>query len=78
MKNNIDIKINHLLSLSDEFVFNSYYSHTNKNMWKIRNSYTKYKEEIFVLCEVEEGIEKAIDLAIEKITKAKNDYFSNL
>lgn len=73
--NVIDSKINQLLSLSDEFIFPTYYSHTDKVMWKISNVYTKYGSETFVLCGVEEGIEKAIDLAIEHISKAKEKFY---
>ena len=72
---NIDIKINKLLSLSDEFIFPAYYSHTSKTMWKISNPYTEYSEETLVLCGVDEGIEKALDLAIEQIEKARIEFY---
>ena len=71
----IDSKVNQLLSLSDEFIFPDYYSHTGKTMWKISNVYTKYGSETLVLCGVDEGIEKAIDLAIEHISKAKDKFY---
>lgn len=71
----IDSKVNQLLSLSDEFIFPAYYSHTGKTMWKISNVYTKYCSETLVLCGVDEGIETAIDLAIEHISKAKNKFY---
>lgn len=75
IKESIDSKIEKLLSLSDEFVFPEYYSHTNKTMWKIVNIYTEYKQETLVLCGVDEGIEKAIDLAIKHISKSRNEYY---
>jgi len=71
----IDSKVNQLLSLTDEFIFPAYYSHEGKTMWKISNVYTKYGAETFVLCGVDEGIEKAIDLAIEHISKAKDKFY---
>jgi hypothetical protein len=71
----IDSKVNQLLSLSDEFIFPAYYSHTGKTMWKISNVYTKYGSETLVLCGVDEGIETAIDLAIEHISKAKDKFY---
>jgi hypothetical protein len=71
----IDSKVNQLLSLSDEFIFPAYYSHTGKTMWKILNVYTKYGSETLVLCGVDEGIETAIDLAIEHISKAKDKFY---
>lgn len=76
MKNQfIDLKINHLLELTDEFIFPAYYSHEGKPMWKIKNVYTNYAGETLVLCGVDEGIEKALDLAIEYISKAKFEFF---
>lgn len=72
LNENIDNKISQLLSLSDEFIFPAYYSHTGKTMWKISNVYTKYNKETLVLCGVDDGIEMAIDLAIEHISKAKS------
>lgn len=74
----IDLKIAQLLSLTNDFIFPEYYSHESKIMWKILNTYTKYSSEKLVLCGVEEGIEKALDLAIEHITKAKTIFFNDL
>lgn len=71
----VDAKIKILLEISDEFIFPAYYTHTNKQMWKISNQYTHYSNETFVLCGVDEGINKALDLAIEHISIAKNKYF---
>jgi hypothetical protein len=76
MKNQIiDLKINRLLELTDEFIFPAYYSHEGKPMWKISNVYTKYGGQTLVLCGVDEGIEKALDLAIEYISKAKFEFY---
>lgn len=74
----IDTKINQLLELSDEFLFIEYYTHTNCKMYKIKNIYTKYKEEKIVLSPVSEGIEKALNLAIEQITLFKEKYYENV
>lgn len=71
----INKKCLELISLSDEFIFPSYYSHEDKKMWKISNAYTHYGGETLVLCGVDEGISKAIDLAIEHISKAKNNFY---
>jgi hypothetical protein len=71
----IDKKINELLSLTDDFVFPAYYSHANKKMWKISNVYTNANPETLVLCGLDEGIETAIDLAIEHISKAKDKFY---
>lgn len=74
--NNTDFKIKRLLELSDEFVFPDFYPHTNKVMWKISNPYTKYSAQTFVLCGLDEGIDKALDLAIDHIAKAKKEFYS--
>ena len=71
---NIHDKVTELLHLSNKFIFHEFYSHTGKTMWKILNVYTKYGEEKLVLCGVDEGIETAIDLAIEHISKAKANF----
>ena len=72
----IDEKIKKLLSLTDDFVFPEHYSHTKKTMWKISNLYTKFNKETIVLCGIDEGIEKAIDMAIEAISDAKEKYYA--
>ena len=71
----INLKIEQLLRLSDEFIFPAYYSHTGKTMWKISNPYTKYGSETLVLCELESGIENALDLAIESIGKTRDEFY---
>lgn len=71
MKNIIDEKIDKLRSITSNFLFIEFYSHTNCDMYKIYNEYTKYNKEKYVLCSVEEGIEKALDMAFEYITNAK-------
>ena len=72
----VDIKISELLKISDEFIFPASYSHTGKVMWKIENVYTKWGGETIVLCPVDEGIEKALDLAIEYLSKKREEYYS--
>lgn len=73
---NIELKVNELLELTCKFIYPDYYSHTNKIMWKISNVYTNYKEEILVLCSVEEGIEKALDMAIEQTRKKRLNFYA--
>jgi len=73
--NNIDIKIKKLLEISNNFIFPEYYTHTHKIMWKILNPYNNYSEEKLVLCGIDEGIEKSLDLAITYITKSKEKYY---
>lgn len=72
----IDKKIQDLLSITDEFIFPAYYSHTNKLMWKISNEYTNFNEETLVLCGVDEGIEEALDLAIEHIGIRREKFYN--
>lgn len=71
----VDIKVARLLDLTDEFIFPAYYSHTGKTMWKISNVYTKYGSETYVLCGVDEGISKALDLAVDAIAKARKEFY---
>lgn len=72
----IDEKIQRLLELSDEFIFPAYYSHTNAVMWKISNVYTQYGGETLVLSPVSEGIEAALDMAIEAIAERREKFYS--
>jgi hypothetical protein len=73
----IDTKVSKLLFLTDEFIFPAYYSHTRRTMWKISNVYTTYGSETLVLCSLDEGIEKALDLAIEHISKARSHFYKS-
>jgi hypothetical protein len=68
----IDRKIDILLSITSNFIFVEFYSHTQSNMYKIINQFSKLAEDKIVLCPVSDGIEKALDLAIEQISKSKN------
>lgn len=70
-------KIDHLLSFSNEFLFVEHYTHTRKDMWKIKNIFTKYSEERVVLYATDEPFEKSLDTAIEYISKAKEKFFNN-
>jgi hypothetical protein len=74
--NPIDKKIADLLRLTDEFLFPAYYPHTGKDMWKIANAYTDYSSETLVLCGVDEGIEAALDIAIDEIGKRRKAYYA--
>ena len=67
----IDEKIKQLREITSNFLFIEYYSHTNCEMWKILNKYTKFREEKLVLCPLDDGIEKALDLAINGIKERK-------
>lgn len=44
-------------------IFIEYYSHLDCDCYKIKNPWTKYKQEILVLCRVDEGYEKAREIA---------------
>ena len=73
----IDEKIKQLLELTyDESVYVEDYPHTNCLMYKINNPFTHFRKDIIVLCSVDEGIELAIDKAIEAIKKRHNEFFS--
>lgn len=74
---NLQEKINLLLSLSNEFLFVEHYTHTRKDMWKIKNIFTEYNEEKIVLYATDESFEKSLDAAIEYISKAKEKFFNN-
>jgi len=73
----IDDKISELIELNNEFLLIEYYSHTQCEMYKIRNVYTEFKEEKIVLCPISDGIEKALDIAISEINKSKIKYFKS-
>ena len=73
---NIEDKILKLIDISaTKIPFIEYYSHTGCNMYKIENVYSNYSSEILVLSPVSEGFEKALDLAIEQISKKEKQYF---
>jgi len=74
---NLQEKIDLLLSLSNEFLFVEHYTHTRKDMWKIKNIFTEYNEEKVVLYATDEPFEKSLDAAIEYISKAKEKFFNN-
>lgn len=75
-QSSIDRKIERLGKITSNFLIIEYYTHTGKYMYKICNEYTKYAQEKFVLCPVNEGISKALDLAIEEISEKKANYFA--
>lgn len=74
--NVIDQKIEKLMSLTMQFIFIENYTHTGEAMYKILNPYTDFKEEKLVLCSVNEGIEKALDMAYNQIKKKRDSYFA--
>jgi len=74
MKSNIiDTKAKQLLAISnDEFIFPSRFTHANGFMWKILNPYTSDRTQAIVLCSADDGMERALDLAIKYISEARN------
>jgi hypothetical protein len=74
MKKSIDDKILDLINLTSNFLFIEYYSHENCEMYKILNEFTNFNKDKLVLCKVSDGIELAIDLAIEQIKKRKLEF----
>lgn len=70
--NPIDVKIQELRSLTSNFIFIEYYSHESADCWKIDNEFTEYARDKLVLCRVDEGIEKALDIALDIISKRKS------
>lgn len=72
-------KVQELIMLNgegeDSFIFAEFYTHTNKIMFKINNTFTHYNKDKLVLCGIDEGFEHAVDLAIEQITKKKGEFF---
>jgi len=72
--NIIDEKILKLMGLTSNFLFIEFYSHEDCDMYKILNEYTGYREDKLVLCKVSDGIEMALDLAIEYIIIKRKFY----
>ena len=75
----LDEKILELIELNsdgkDGFIFAESYSHTGKIMFKISNIYTHFRQEILVLCAIDEGFEHAVDLALEEIEKKRVEFY---
>lgn len=67
----VDEKILELRKITDDFIYIEHYSHTGEDMWKIKNQYTKYREETLVLCSLKEGILTALEMAFTEINKAR-------
>lgn len=61
--------------LCGNMVFLEDYSHENAVCWKILNPFTRYASDKLVLCKMDEGIEKALILAIEHIGNRKTEFF---
>lgn len=70
----LDEKIIKLFTLTNNFLYVDYYSHTNDYMYKIENEYTNFNKDILVLNSVSDGFEKSLDLAIENIAKCKEEF----
>ena len=71
----IDDKIKQLREITTEQPFIEFYTHSECEMWKINNEFTNYNQDKLVLCTVEEGFEKALDIAITYIDKAKTEFY---
>lgn len=71
----IDKKINKLRDITSNFLYIEYYPHEDTDCWKIDNEFTHYNKDKLVLCRLDEGIEKALDIAIEHIEKKKLLFF---
>lgn len=50
-------------------IFIEHYPHEGRECFKVKNPWTKYAEEKIVLCPVEQGIEKATELASQVLTQ---------
>ena len=78
----LDEKVLDLINLNSDgekgFIFSEYYSHTGKTMFKISNTFTRYRQEKLVLCDVEDGFEHAVDLALEQIEKKREEFFGEV
>jgi hypothetical protein len=71
----IDRKIQELREITDEFPFIEYYSHTKSDCYKILNEFTDFREDKIVLCDVNQGFYKAVDIAVTALRQRKNIYF---
>lgn len=72
----IDKDIAELRELTSEFIFIEYYSHEKCDCYKILNEFTTYNQDKIVVARIDEGIEKAIQRAIEVISKRKNNFLN--
>ena len=70
----LDEKIKELVSLDSGFIYVEWYAHTNCLMYKISNAYTDFMEDKHVLCPLDDGIEKAVDLAIPIIERSFKEW----
>jgi hypothetical protein len=50
-------------------IYIEYYPHTKCDCYKIDLPWSKYKQHVMVLCAVDEGYPKAVELALREITK---------
>ena len=73
----IDDKIKKLRELTSNWLIIEFYTHTDCDMYKIKDEFTHYNENKLVLCPVTEGIEEALDLALEHIGIAKANFFGD-
>lgn len=71
----IDQLIRDLYNLSGNMVFLEDYSHDNAVCWKILNPFTRFVSDTLVLCKMDDGIEKALNVAIVEIRKRRLEFF---
>ncbi len=77
--NHIEELTKELLEMTgDIFVYPEFFPHEDKIMWKINNPFTKLREDKLVLCAVEDGLEKALTVAVAKISKRKNQFLGKV
>lgn len=72
----IDNKIAKLRKLTSKFLFIEHYAHEQTYCYKIDNDYTKCARHKVVLCNVDEGIEYALDRAIEFFEKEIKHFYN--
>ena len=75
MNDNIQELTNQLIELCGNYIFPEYYSHTHKDMWKIKNPFTHYSEEKIVLSGIDEPMAKSLNEAIKTIKERKDKFF---
>ena len=70
----IDLKVQLLRKLTDNFLYIEYYTHTGGDMYKIVSPYSSYRKMVHVLTSVTNGIEEALDLAIIRLTLDRKEF----
>ena len=71
----IDDKIKQLREITTELPYIEFCAHNGCDMWKINNIYSEFNKDNLVLCNLEDGLEYALDLAISIFGEFKAEYF---